>query len=103
MHAGEPDVTHVLLRSGRWTEKVLAKKRTMFICGDCVPHDPEVGIVGGCRERKTNGIVYPANRTHGVPQTYEMRLAFSGNVFLRSAATSKSIGCRLSIRMAYRE
>src|SRR5207302_4350240 len=25
MHAGEPDVTHVLLRSGRWTEKVLAR------------------------------------------------------------------------------
>ena len=40
-----------------------------------MPHDMEIGVTGGRREREMDGVVDPAHRADRVPDAHEVRLA----------------------------
>src|SRR5437870_6101349 len=77
MDSREPNLLHVLVGTTSAAKKVLAEERPPLIDGNCMPHDMEIGVTGGRREREMDGAVDPAHRADGVPDSHEVRLALA--------------------------
>src|SRR2546426_3358559 len=94
VYAGKPDLFDVLIRKAN-TPEILPEKATPFVNGDSVTTYTKIRILR--RIWNMNGIPYPTDRAHRIPNSRKIRPAISRESLLKICSNSEGSGILLRL------